>query len=205
MDIGASILHPSFIDPSERDHVVVRGADALSYLHSQIAQDVRGLAVGEASWTLVLEPTGKVVALARVTRTDDQEFTFDIDAEVAEPAPTNEDARIAAGWPRMGHEIVPGVTIPSVTGVVGVAVNFTKGCYPGQELVERMDSRGAEAPSSLRILAIGSDVPLGTDVGHPVVDTSGATIGTITSVGATHALATIKRGHDLGTIPAHLG
>jgi len=231
MDIGASVLHPSFIDPSERDHVVVRGADALSYLHSQIAQDVRGLAVGEASWTLVLEPTGKVVALARVTRTADQEFTFDIDAgfgamladrlrrfkirvdaeidvfdaEVAEPAPTNEDARIAAGWPRMGHEIVPGVTIPSVTGVVGVAVNFTKGCYPGQELVERMDSRGAEAPSSLRILAIGSDVPLGTDVGHPVVDTSGATIGTITSVGATHALATIKRGHDLGTIPAHLG
>ena len=126
------------------------------------------------------------------------------DAAVAEPAPTNEDARIEAGWPRMGHEIVPGVTIPAVTGVVDVAVNFTKGCYPGQELVERMDSRGAEAPSSLRILAIGSDVPLGTEVGHPVVDPSGATIGTITSVGTTHALATIKRGHDLGTAPAHL-
>ena len=89
------------------------------------------------------------------------------------------------GW---AHEIVPGETIPAVTGVVGVAVNFTKGCYPGQELVERMDSRGAEAPSSLRILAIGSDVPLGTEVGHPVVDPSGATIGTITSVGTTHAL-----------------
>ena len=230
MDASSSILHPSFIDPSERDHVVVRGGDALSYLHSQIAQDVRGLAVHDAAWTLVLEPAGKVVALARVTRTGDEEFTFDIDAgfggllaerlrrfkirvnaeidlfdaAVAEPAPTNEDARIEAGWPRMGHEIVPGVTIPAVTGVVDVAVNFTKGCYPGQELVERMDSRGAEAPSSLRILAIGSDVPLGTEVGHPVVDPSGATIGTITSVGTTHALATIKRGHDLGTVPAHL-
>ena len=49
----------------------------------------------------------------------------------------------------MGAEIVPGETIPAVTGVTGVAVSFTKGCYPGQELVERMDSRGAEAPASL--------------------------------------------------------
>jgi tRNA-modifying protein YgfZ len=230
MDTSATILHPSFIDPTERDRVVVRGPDALSYLHSQIAQDVRALPVGDAAWTLVLEPTGKVNTLARVTRTDEDEFTFDIDAgfgevladrlrrfkirvdaevevhdaAVPEPAPTNEDARIEAGWPRMGHEIVPGETIPAVTGVVGVAVNFTKGCYPGQELVERMDSRGAEAPSSLRILAIGTDVPLGTVVDHPVIDTSGTTIGTITSVGTTHALATIKRGHDLGTVPAHL-
>ena len=99
---------------------------------------------------------------------------------------------------------MPGETIPAVTGMTGVAVNFTKGCYPGQELVERMDSRGAEAPSSLRVLAIGSDVPVGTAVGHPVVDTSGATIGTITSVGTTHALATIKRGHDLGALPTTL-
>jgi len=230
MDNTPSILHPSFIDPTERDHVMVRGKDALSYLHSQVAQDVQALAVGEAAWTLVLEPTGKVNTLARITRTGDDEFTFDVDAgfgevlaarlrrfkirvdaevelvesAVAEPASTNEDARIAAGWPRMGYEIVPGETIPAVTGMTGVAVNFTKGCYPGQELVERMDSRGAEAPSSLRVLAIGSDVPLGTAVGHPVVDTSGVTIGTITSVGTGHALATIKRGHDLGALPDHL-
>ncbi len=230
MDPARSSLHPSFLDPTERDRVTVRGADALTYLHSQIAQDVRAVPVGAAAWTLVLEPTGKVVALARITRRADDEFEFDIDAgfgevlaarlrrfkirvdaeielfesAVTEPSPTNEDARIDAGWPRMGHEIVPGETIPAVTGVVGLAVNFTKGCYPGQELVERMDSRGANAPMSLRVLAIGSDVPLGTVVGHPVVDRSGATIGTITSVGNAHALATIKRGHDLGLPPAHL-
>ena len=73
----------------------------------------------------------------------------------------------------MGAEIVPGETIPAVTGVTGVAVNFTKGCYPGQELVERMDSRGAEAPSSLRVLAIGVDVPLTRGAGRSVVDASG--------------------------------
>ena len=38
--------------------------------------------------------------------------------------------------------------------------------------------------------------------GDPVVDASGATIGTVTSVGSTQALATIKRGHAVGAAPA---
>ncbi len=51
----------------------------------------------------------------------------------------------------MGTEIVPAETIPASLGeVVRVAVSFTKGCYPGQELVERMDSRGSSAPQVLR-------------------------------------------------------
>ena len=59
-----------------------------------------------------------------------------------------EAARIEAGWPAMGAEIVPGETIPAETGVVPVAVDFKKGCYPGQELVERMDSRGADGAAA---------------------------------------------------------
>jgi tRNA-modifying protein YgfZ len=59
-------------------------------------------------------------------------------------------ARIDAVWPQMGAEIVPGETIPAETGITDVAVSFTKGCYPGQELVERMDSRGAAAPRRLQ-------------------------------------------------------
>jgi folate-binding protein YgfZ len=63
-------------------------------------------------------------------------------------------ARIDAVWPAMGAEIVPGESIPAELGVNDVAVSFTKGCYPGQELVERMDSRAATAPRSLRRLRI---------------------------------------------------
>ncbi len=230
VDSADPILHPPFLDPARRDRVSVRGSDALTYLHSQISQDLRGLAVGGVAWTLVLEPTGKVEALARVTRREEDEFEFDIeagfgealaarlrrfkirvDAEIelieadspGDPSVASEDARIAAGWPRMGREIIAGATIPAVTGVTGIAVNFTKGCYPGQELVERMDSRGAEAPSSLRILTIGSDVPAGVSVGDPVLDASGTAVGTVTSVGSTEVLATIKRGHDVGRTPAH--
>jgi folate-binding protein YgfZ len=218
---------PSVIDESARDHVVVEGPDALRYLQSQVAQDVRDLAVGETRWTFVLEPTGKVESLARITRTGDDRFDLDTDAgfgealavrlnrfkirvqahiavepaSSAEPSPTHEAARVAAGWPRMGHEIVPGETIPAVTGVVPVAVSFTKGCYPGQELVERMDSRGADAPWSLRIV----EVPSPVERGDPVRDATGTEVGTITSVAPDGglALALVKRGVDLGRTPSH--
>ena len=98
-------------------------------------------------------------------------------------------ARVAAVWPSMGSEIVPGETIPAETGVVPAAVSFTKGCYPGQELVERMDSRGAAAPRLLRRV----DVAPGTRAGDPFV-VDGATVGTVTTVSRTEALASIKRG-----------
>ncbi len=73
-------------------------------------------------------------------------------------------ARIDAVWPAMGSEIVPGETIPAETGITGAAVSFTKGCYPGQELVERMDSRAATAPRLLRRLAASDAVRLGATV-----------------------------------------
>lgn len=176
----------------------------------------------------MLEPSGKVESLARVTRTADDSFDFDTDAGFGEalatrlarfkirveaeitavpaatagPSDAHEAARVAAGWPRLGHEIVPGETIPAVTGVVPLAVNFTKGCYPGQELVERMDSRGADAPRSLRIVEIGDGIVRG----DALVDESGADVGTVTSVSPSGglALALVKRGHDVGRPPAHL-
>jgi len=210
----------AFIDDAARDRLTVEGDDALSYLQSQIAQEIRDMTVGETRWTLVLEPNGKVDTLARITRTAEAAFVLDTDAgfgasmqaridrfkirvkaessltpaEQAEPSAAHEAARVAAGWPRMGAEIVPGETVPAVTGVIAASVNFTKGCYPGQELVERMDSRGADAPKSLRII----DVPVGTAVGT-VIDG----VAEVTSVDGGTALAYVKRGNDLGTAPAH--
>ncbi len=97
-------------------------------------------------------------------------------------------ARIEAGWPALGAEIVTGETIPGETGITGAAVSFTKGCYPGQELVERMDSRDASAPRLVQVV----DVAVGTAVGDPLLR-DGATIGTVTSVAGTRALALVKR------------
>lgn len=73
-------------------------------------------------------------------------------------------ARIEAAWPAMGAEIVPGEAIPAETGITGAAVSFTKGCYPGQELVERMDSRAATAPRLLQRLTAAEAAGLGARV-----------------------------------------
>jgi folate-binding protein YgfZ len=174
------------------------------------------MAIGESRWTFLLQPTGRVDVLARVEKTGESTYLFDIDRGFgqvlidrlnrfkirikAAVAPVengsgsvavDEDARIAACWPKMGAEIVPGETIPAETGLADVAVSFTKGCYPGQELVERMDSRGSTAPRRLAVLPRQPADKAGADLFY-----DGSVIGTITSVGTTQVLAYIKRGHE---------
>ena len=215
------------IDDAARDRLVLVGPDAGAYLQSQISQEVRDLEVGAARWTLVLDPTGKVEVLARLRRSTDDTYELDTDAgfgaamearlrrfmirvaietefhdaAAAEPSDEVESRRVEAGWPRMGREIVSGTTIPATTGVVPMSVNFAKGCYPGQELVERMDSRGADAPKRLRVVEV-DDAAL---AGDPVV-VDGVEVGTLTSVSPTAslAIASVKRGVDVGRSPMHL-
>lgn len=64
--------------------------------------------------------------------------------------------RIEAGEPVMGVEIDE-ATIPQEAGVVEGAVDFDKGCYLGQELVARIDSRG-HVNRALRGLVIRENV-----------------------------------------------
>lgn len=199
-----------------RDVVKIDGPDSATYLQSQASQDLRGMAIGDERWTFFLQPTGKVDVLARVRMTGVDSFELDTDSgfgpvlearlnrfkirvkatvetiEVESAgADVDEDRRIAAIWPKMGVEIIPGESIPVETGLADVAVSFTKGCYPGQELVERMESRGATAPRHLELLPRRNDDVPGAAITH-----GGAPIGTITSVGTTHVLAYVKRGHD---------
>ena len=88
----------------------------------------------------------------------------------------------------MGSEIVPGERIPGEVAVVPVAVSFTKGCYPGQELVERMDSRQAQAPRQLRVVRLDAVTASGDDV-------------EVTSTAGDIALAYVRRGVDVGAVP----
>jgi len=240
------------------------GDDAQKYLHSQLSNDIASMSEGESRHSLLLEPTGRVVALLRVTRVAPAEFLLDFDeapdgarfveavlarlnrfrirvkAEFEEvsmncvafrgatpphidgvtvPAwwrstgdldvltmSTVGDAgtpdriehlRIVAGWPAMGREIIPGETLPAATGVVGVSVSFSKGCYPGQELVERMDSRGSSAPRTLRRLT----APAGVNAGDDIV-ADGDVVGVYTSVSAADgaALGLVNRSVELGEV-----
>lgn len=245
--------------PTELDVVRVEGPDALTYLQSQLAQDLLPVAVGGAVASLLLQPTGKIEAVVRVRRVADDAYELDVDpgfgdavvarlrrfkirvaaeislerrsivairgagaehaaaaagvetvpawwgdgdavdalpgAVVGRPATEAElhAARVAAGWPAMGVEITPGETMPAESGITSVAVSFTKGCYPGQELVERMDSRGAAPPRSLRRLQVADGARAGDAIVH-----EGVEVGTITSVAGAAALGYVKRGVEVG-------
>lgn len=123
-------------------------------------------------------------------------FTTDFDRSLlGEGTPADfELARVRAFWPTMGVDMTSD-SVPSETGLTDVAVSFTKGCYPGQELVERMDSRGATAPRSLRLIRAAT----GAKVGEPVV-IDAQEIGIYTSVCSEFALALIKRSADSRSI-----
>ena len=254
----------------EIEHLVfaVTGADAGKYLHSQLSNDIASLPLGGSRYSFVLEPMGKVVALVRVTRTDDETFILDtenveglgdqllarlnrfkirvkadiavssqkylslrsrdgspieqagftvsqwgsgavIDAPLASIAESvvsqfvqvsleEFDAlRIRSSWPAMGREIIAGETLPAATGVLTIAVSFTKGCYPGQELVERMDSRGSTAPKNLRLLT--GEIVNNAKSGDVVI-VNGESVGEFTSVANDCALAYVARAVELGVV-----
>ena len=66
--------------PLGRDVFAVRGDDAEAYLQGQLSQDIAGLAVGDCTDSLLLQPDGKLCVLLRVTRTEPQGFVLDTDA-----------------------------------------------------------------------------------------------------------------------------
>ena len=89
-----------------------------------------------------------------------------------------EVARIRAGWPAMGCELTERTIPAEVGGLLESSVSFTKGCYTGQELVARIDSRGGNVPRPLRLIEIRGDdeVSPGTEI---AVD--GKAVGEVTS------------------------
>ncbi|HEV7759632.1 MAG TPA: glycine cleavage T C-terminal barrel domain-containing protein [Acidimicrobiales bacterium] len=129
------------------------------------------------------------------------EVTVPDDIPVADPD-AYEALRIAAGVPAMNAELTD-KTIPAEAGqwVVDASVSFTKGCFTGQELVARIDSRGGNVPRHLRgvVLAVaGATLP----PAGAVVTVDDAEVGTITSAAhspllrAPVALAYVSRAVD---------
>jgi folate-binding protein YgfZ len=102
-----------------------------------------------------------------------------------------EQLRVEAGVPKLGAELDES-TIPAEAGrwLIDQSVSFTKGCYVGQELVARVDSRGSNTPRRLRRIRSSDGVTLeaGTEI---VVD--GVAAGRVTSAAGEVALGYVGR------------
>jgi folate-binding protein YgfZ len=103
-----------------------------------------------------------------------------------------EALRIASGIPVYGSDY-DDKTVPAALGVVDMSADFSKGCYTGQELVARMDSRGNNSPRQLRVILGKGEPPqvgeeASTDDGPVAVLTSVATLSD-----GWYAIASVKR------------
>jgi folate-binding protein YgfZ len=119
----------------------------------------------------------------------------------AADADAYEAQRLTAGVPAMGAELTER-TIPAEAGqwLVDVSVDFTKGCFTGQELVARIDSRGGNVPRRLRGLVLDGPAPVPPGAGVVRADAEAEqVVGEVTSsiyspaLGAAVALAYVGR------------
>ena len=262
------------VDPM-RAVVRAGGPDASTFLQGQLSQDVASLAPGASAWSWLLQPTGKVEALVRVTNVDSDTWLLDTDqgwgervaarltrfklrtkvdlelmsswsvvglrgpdaatvmdglvavggttpvtdgagvvatADASWPGLPGVDligptpalpsglpvldpaswqaARIEAGIPVMGAELTER-TIPAETGLIERTVSFTKGCYTGQELVARIDSRGSHVPR--RLCGVRLDGP--AEAGAALAGPDGAAAGVLTSVAESPAWGWVALGY----------
>ncbi len=175
VDVDMSLDH--------RPVLALRGAGAVD-LAKDLADD-RSVAV-DASWGPI--PGIDVVGVDAAV--DHGEVP---DGVVAADDTALELVRVLQGRPLMGREL-DSSTIPNAAGVVDGSVDFTKGCYVGQELVARIDSRGGNTPTRLVGVIGTSDVAPTVPVALVVDD---AEVGTLTSAAASTegfvGLAYIKR------------
>jgi len=110
-----------------------------------------------------------------------------------------EAARIKAAVPRFGADLMP-ENFPGEAGVLDRAVDFGKGCYPGQETVARMRYRGHPNKTLYRLSFTG-EVPA---PGTPILQGE-KQVGTVTSIspipldGENLALGYLSRSADLSS------
>jgi tRNA-modifying protein YgfZ len=91
--------------------------------------------------------------------------------------PAYESLRISAGLPAAGHELTEDY-IPLEAGLWD-SVSFNKGCYIGQEIIARMESRNKLAK---QLVALHStQPPQDLSVGLALSNAEGNTVGTLTS------------------------
>lgn len=97
--------------------------------------------------------------------------------------------RIEAGEPRYGAELGEHA-LPAELHLVDRTISFTKGCYTGQEVVARMQSRGRVGHLLVGVALEGEVLP---EPGVPIAS-GGVRIGELTSVARSPAVGSIALG-----------
>jgi aminomethyltransferase len=107
---------------------------------------------GGVAWWVEAPAGGGVRLLLEPRLGAEAERRWGVPGEVASQA--YEILRIEAGLPEIGSEVLED-SLPLEVGLRS-GVSFTKGCYIGQEIIARMDSRGRLAKELLGLRGVGA-------------------------------------------------
>ncbi|MFZ1062904.1 MAG: hypothetical protein WAN30_05470 [Acidimicrobiales bacterium] len=154
-------------EPFAWSSLVVRGTQSATFLQGQLSQDLDTIGA-QGGWSALLTPSSEVLATCFVTIVEGgyellvaravgdaalarlKRFHLRVDCTIA----LNDALR--GPYNTIGEQIERGEPGPSEflglspqcygQSFVERTVSFTKGCFTGQELVARLDARGANVP-----------------------------------------------------------
>src|SRR2546422_782554 len=147
-------------DLSHRGRIRVTGEDRVKWLQSVISNDILPLAAGQGLYSSFLTHKGKMLSYFRVYALPDSLMLEDV-GEIGDTTfqalrkfllygtkPKMENCAntwgllLEAGLPRAGADLTDEI-VPPEANLEGKAFSLSKGCYPGQEVVARMDTYGS--------------------------------------------------------------
>jgi len=204
-----------------KQRVLLKGGDAIDLLHRISTANVNGLGRDEKTPALFLNPQGKILCLFQITKQENDALEIEFDENFLEtldrytfaeryeivplpPSPEsepNEADRIRDLTPKLGHEFKnDGQTNPLEVNLRS-AIHDQKGCYPGQEVIEKIIAIGSPARKLCLFQGAENTASFSEALPTPLLDpATGAEVGVLTSFAddGVHrgiALGIVKRTH----------
>jgi len=176
---GYLVMEDAEIEPGAGTWLTLHGAGALA-----LARQVPSVAAGAVAWShaegaalLVTEPSA-AACLDQLTR--------DFDARVLDD-PEWDAFRVRSGLPVFGVDFGPDDN-PHEAGLDRRTVDWTKGCYLGQEVVCMQDMRGKVKRRLARLrFDDGPSAGWRVSAGQSITDPAGSEVGQVTSAGHAEA------------------
>jgi len=192
-----------------KQRVLLKGKDGLDLLHRISTIDLKQRKLLPKTQGLILNPQGKIRAAFSITILDDEtaeiefedaflealdQYTFGERYEITKlPSAVSETSserdRILALLPKPGAEFKSNEETNPLEVNLRSAIHDQKGCYPGQEVVEKIISLGSPAKKLCLLEGILSDVTCPV----PLTSSQGTDAGTLTSYSDGFGLGIIKR------------
>jgi folate-binding protein YgfZ len=175
------------------------GPELAAHVHGHLFREVVRIGLGETRWgaRLVAARPGLEPGAVRerdgapetIALAEDRAMIL-VPAGATGPPPVEEATRIAEGAPRHGHEIAPEFNPYEVN--LGDEVHLSKGCYTGQEALQRLVTYDSVRRALMRVAGDGAPPPVPAPL-----SAGGEDAGVVTSAAATGTgwvgLAVVRR------------